>query len=189
MGTARAREELRTARMHPGSANDVFVNVDERKNTTVRSVRVFSENTDCLVCYHATGIPPTTITKSFIQWRLPPEGGEQQQQQQQQQQRMRFEEIYMNHKDHDGLRYPLLNPLGEAQWSYDIKSYAHWPKKTKEMPELRPREIRRQARFLLRVYHLSSVRPSESNFAVAKRGHDIAKLADETVRHCRGSKA
>ena len=38
MGTAREREEVETARMHPGSANDVPVNADERKNTTVRSV-------------------------------------------------------------------------------------------------------------------------------------------------------
>ena len=37
MGTAREREEVRTARMHPGSANDVSANADERKNTTVRS--------------------------------------------------------------------------------------------------------------------------------------------------------
>ena len=34
MGTARAREVLEIARMHPRSANDVPVNAQERKNTT-----------------------------------------------------------------------------------------------------------------------------------------------------------
>ncbi|CAL6334277.1 unnamed protein product [Bathycoccus prasinos] len=85
----------------------------------------------------ATGMPFTTITKSFIQWRLPQEGGEATENgKQQQQEETRLKEIYMSNAHHDALRYPLLNPLGHPQWSWDIKSYANWPRKTKETLEL-----------------------------------------------------
>jgi len=84
-----------------------------------------------------TGMPFTMITKSFIQWRLPPEGGEATENGEQlQQEGKRLKEIYMTNAHHDGLRYPLLNPLGHPQWSWDIKSYANWPRKTKETQEL-----------------------------------------------------